>query len=325
MNTIFKRKENENEKDYFTRTAALISALLKEGKVDEARDAFAVVYEELYPIVDKVLSCESRRYRLDEETAQDYQGRAHEVITKSFHKYNNPEFLQEEDKQYEIKTFIKNITRHCVRDALAHTLGISQDRCKKLLKIRKSKAKISRTQQMDEEKVTAKMIYEDLEGLLSEDEIADLLAIEKGHLSLELMWENGEKHDTDDGIDKSVYGDVLTEDCKQALDGAAAKLTDLDTYILMKEFGLLGESMLRQEMCDFVITPVFQELFDRDETIRARTNSVKTAYNKKAKIMRVLAELNGSINMSEVEGCLVSYFCKRWKQICKERFSDTKH
>ena len=62
MNTIFKRKENENEKDYFTRTAALISALLKEGKVDEARDAFAVVYEELYPIVDKVLSCESRRW-----------------------------------------------------------------------------------------------------------------------------------------------------------------------------------------------------------------------------------------------------------------------
>ena len=31
----------------------------------------------------------------------------------------------------------------------------------------------------------------------------------------------------------------------------------------------------------------------------------------------ILAELNGKVSMSDVQGCLISYFMKRWEQIEK--------
>ncbi|QGX45264.1 hypothetical protein [Streptococcus equinus] len=94
-------------------------------------------------------------------------------------------------------------------------------------------------------------------------------------------------------------------------------MSDLDVYILVKEFGLLGESFQRMEMCDFVITPTFQKLLEEDSMIRSKEDPVKTAYNKKAKIMKILAELSGKASESDVQGFLVSYFMKRWEQIEK--------
>lgn len=80
---------------------------------------------------------------------------------------------------------------------------------------------------------------------------------------------------------------------------------------------MLGEELRRMEMCDFVITPTFTKLFAEDNMIRSKVDPVRTAYNKKNKIMKVLAELNGRINMEDVEGCLAAYFMKRWEQIEK--------
>lgn len=51
--------------------------------------------------------------------------------------------------------------------------------------------------------------------------------------------------------------------------------------------------------------------------IRSKEDPVKTAYNKKAKIMKILAELSGKASESDVQGFLVSYFMKRWEQIEK--------
>lgn len=114
-----------------------------------------------------------------------------------------------------------------------------------------------------------------------------------------------------------IFENDLSENGKTELDKASARMSDLDVYILFKEFGLLGESLRRMEMCDFVITPTFQKLFEEDKMIRSKDDPVKTAYNKKAKIVRILAELNGKVSMSDVQGCLVSYFMKRWEQIEK--------
>lgn len=161
------------------------------------------------------------------------------------------------------------------------------------------------------------MIHERIGEGISKGLIVDLLNMEKGHVSLTEMQENGEQMGAEDDIDPSVYGTDISDDCKSVLDEASAKLSDLDIYILMKEFGLLGEELQKQDMCDFVISATFQKLYDADDKIRSKNDPVKTAYNKKSKIMKVLAEMNGKINMADVEGCLVSYFMKRWEQISK--------
>ena len=69
------------------------------------------------------------------------------------------------------------------------------------------------------------------------------------------------------------------------------------------------------EMCDFVVTPLFRKLLDEDDSIRSKSDSLKTAYNKKSKIKKALVELGGKISMDDVEGCLTSYVQKLWEQI----------
>ena len=319
MNEEFKRRAGETNRDYFTRTAKMLCDLKAVGKQVEAANGFGIVARELFPIVDQVISYESFRNKLDDETKQDYRDRVYDVIISDFYKYNNPDFMKEENrgKQYAIKTFIKRRTQYCIREAIANTLGIANDRARTLLRIRRVREDISKELEITENKVTHEMIFEEMGGEVELNEIIDLLRAEKGHLSIDVMAQTGENTKDRYEMGAEVYGTDLDDTCKAPLDEAMNRLSDLDVYLLMKEFGLLSEKENAMEMFDFVITPTFQKLFDRDVTIRSRENPLRTAYNKNAKIMRVLAELNGRLNMCDVEGCLVRYFCERWNQIEK--------
>lgn len=70
---------------------------------------------------------------------------------------------------------------------------------------------------------------------------------------------------------------------------------------------MLGEQIRNQEMCDFVVTSLFQKLLIEDKTIRSKADPVKTAYNKKNKIKKALASLNGKVNMSDLIGTIETY------------------
>lgn len=315
MNEEFKRRAGENDKRYFTRVAKMKLA----GKKDEATEGFKEVCNELVPVVEQVIDCESIRNRLDEDTKLDYAERVYAVISKIFYRYNNPAFMKKDaGKQFEIKTFIKSRTQYCMRNAIAHSLGIAHDRARTLLRIRSVRETIAKEREISEDKVTAEMLYERMEESVALEEIVDLLGVEKGHLSLDVLPETSNFSEEQYEIGLEVYGIDLDDTCKAPLDEAMSRLSDLDVYLLMKEFGLLSEKENAMEMCDFVITPTFQKLFDRDETIRSRENPLRTAYNKNAKVMRVLAELNGRLNMCDVEGCLVPYFLKRWKNVLEK-------
>ena len=64
------------------------------------------------------------------------------------------------------------------------------------------------------------------------------------------------------------------------------------------------------------ISIIFQRLFQADTSIRSRENPVKTMYAKSLKVDKVLAEVNGKVNMSDVEGkgCLFRYLVERLKK-----------
>ena len=96
----FERRENEDNKEYFTRVAAMLRKLKAAGNEDEAKMAYGVVYKELCPIIKSVIECESRFYRLDDATTYGYLKKADEVISKTFHRYNDTEHLKDKEKQY---------------------------------------------------------------------------------------------------------------------------------------------------------------------------------------------------------------------------------
>lgn len=144
MRTDLIRKNNERSKEYFTRAAAIIAGLKAEGKESEAAECLSEVYGSLYDIIEEVVECESRKYRLDENTRLRYSDNVHDIVVEDFYKFNNPKFLKDSSKQYEIKTFIKNRTRCCLRTAIADSLGISQNACRVLFKVREIRADISK-------------------------------------------------------------------------------------------------------------------------------------------------------------------------------------
>lgn len=143
------------------------------------------------------------------------------------------------------------------------------------------------------------------------EKIVELLEIEKGIVSLDEVREKGEQIDFTEGIEASVLGNEIDSDTKAKMDDVFGKLSKLDVLILLKNKKILGEEMYRMEACDFVITPIFKSLFEEDTSIRSKVNPIKTVYAKTQKIEKVLSEMNGKINMADVDGCLVRYFVEK--------------
>jgi hypothetical protein len=52
---------------------------------------------------------------------------------------------------------------------------------------------------------------------------------------------------------------------------------------------------------------ILLKLLIEDKTIRSKADPVKTAYNKKNKIKKALASLNGKVNMSDLIGTIETY------------------
>ena len=125
--------------------------------------------------------------------------------------------------------------------------------------------------------------------------------------------------------DKDINYAVITKefdsemdfDTKEILDEAFKSFSGLDYYILMKEYGMFGEQIRNQEMCDFVVTSLFQKLLIEDKTIRSKADPVKTAYNKKNKSKKALASLNGKVNMSDLIGTIETYVEDKLKSYIK--------
>lgn len=104
---------------------------------------------------------------------------------------------------------------------------------------------------------------------------------------------------------------VLEEETKQILDEVFLNMSGLEIYILLKEYGFLGEEIRKQEMDQFVKTETFLRLMDEDKGIRAEQNLIKMAYNKNSKIKKILKSMNGKVNMLDLEGVIEDYLYRK--------------
>ena len=286
-----------------TRVAAYIALLKKQGLLNEADEASNVAFWEIFDIIKEMVECESRRCKLDDQTQEAYMTRVMNVAPKLIYKFNNPEYMDDkyEGKQFEVKTFFKSRTQYCIREAVASVLEITPEEAKVLLKIRSARATLARENDMSEDDVNVEEIYAKLGEDISLAQIMELILIEKGKDSYNRVTEQGiEKfrplgsHGSSQesfDIDEVVFGKSLDDDVKQIFDGVFAKMSRLEIYLLLKNYGFLGEDMRSMDMEDFVQDPDFQRYFNEDTSIRSRKDPVKTAYNKNAKIEKAIAAI----------------------------------
>lgn len=235
------------------------------------------------------------------------------MVINEFHKFNN--YDTDSEKEFTLECFIKSRVNGCIRDAIAEDKGLGINRSRILHNIMKAKAKIAAEKGITEDEVRVEDIHNRLKGSVSKKLVMELLELERGTVSIAEMDENGEQiGDGKSGI-VTCFDNEMDFDTRKILDETFEQFSNLDIYILMKEFGLFGEEIRKQEMCDFVITTEFQKLLAEDMTIRSKSDPIKTAYNKKIKIKKVLASLAGKINMAELEGTLEAYVEEKWKSI----------
>ena len=189
-----------------------------------------------------------------------------------------------------------------------------------MLKIKHAKNQISISKGIDHDNVSIDMIYNSLNGAISKTEIADLTILDKGYLYLDEDIDLYKQLKSIDDIFESIYIDHLPDPVKATLDRITTKLSDLDFFILLKDYGLLGEQIRMMHIDEFVKSPMFLKLFDGDNTVKSKTNPIKTVYNKKNKIKTHLQSLKNSLSMDDIDGYLVDYYISRWIQI-KDKFN----
>lgn len=317
----YEKNETEDIRSYLTRAARIYTSIADKGILKE-ENVFQIecsetelqefknyVFEIILPIVRKVVECESKRLTLSKSIQEILLSRVCELMVKDFGKFNSK--YEETGEMYSFECFIKNRIKGCIRDSIAEEQGLTVNRSRQLYTITKIRSAIVFDNQMEEENVSVELIYQRLEQEAEDQKkrpISKKLLIELlDHLNGVEYISELEEQGIQIASKEEKHPFELEKETIQILDGIFSNMTSLDYYILLKEYGLLGEEIRKQEMDQFVKTETFLRLMDEDNSIKSEQNLVKMAYNKKSKIKKILKSINGKVDMTDLEGGLEDY------------------
>ena len=319
----YERNENEDIRSYLTRAARIYASIVDNGLRKEG-NAFLIecsegelqefknyVFEIILPIVRKVVECESKRLTLSKSIQEILFSRVCELMVSDFGKFNSA--YEVTGEMYSFECFIKSRIKGCIRASIAEEQGLTVNRSRQIYTITKIRSAIAFDNQMEEENVSVEMIYRRLEQEAEEQKkrpiskklLIDLLDLLKGAEYISELEEQGIQIASNSNEEKQMMS--IGKETVQVLDEVFLNMSGLDYYILLKEYGLLGEEVRKQEMDQFVKTETFLRLMDEDNGIRSEQNLVKMAYNKKSKIKKILKSINGKVDMLDLEGVIEDY------------------
>lgn len=309
----------------------------------EKEEVETYVLKKLMPEIRAASKAKSRKLEL----SYDREALFHQLLVvkvyEEFYKYNKAQHLVEEDKTYEVSSFIETQARVAFRDLLVEERGLPRHTIENMGFVSSAVADIVMDQGISLKEVTSDMVYETMgkDKLISKKMIDILLDLLKGSFSIEDMTERekGCLKCDDDLIDQiSVDMDPHT---KAKLDAVFAAFSDLELFILMKEFGFFGKeigSMTAREISyqDYFVDMVRKENlgaknieFGTVKVTRPGRNSgadevllvenvfyVKERYynNKVAKVRKKLSSLATAVEKEDLLGCLDGYCRKLWME-----------
>lgn len=317
----YEKNETEDIRSYLTR-AARIYASTVDNRLPKEENIFQVecsetelqefknhLFEIILPIVRKVVECESKRLTISKSIQEILFSRVCELMVNDFGEFNAA--YEETGEMYSLECFIKSRIKGCIRASIAEEQGLTVNRSRQLYTITKIRSAIAFDNQMEEENVSVEMIYRRLEqeavkqkkSPISKKLLIELLDHLNGVAYISELEEQGIQIAGKE--EKQPF--VLEEETKQILDEVFSNMSGLDYYIFLKEYGLLGEEIRKQEMDQFVKTETFLRLMDNDNSIRSEQDLVKMVYNKNSKIKKILKSINGKVDMLDLESVIEDY------------------
>ena len=211
----------------------------------EKKEVETYVLKKLMPEIKAASKAKSRKVEL----SYDREALFHELLVvkvyEEFHKYNKAQHLAENDKTYEISSFIETQARAAFRDFLVEERGLPRHTIENMGFVSSAVADIVMDQGISLKEVTSDMVYEKMgkEKLISKKMIDILLDLLKGSSSIEDMTEREmSRLKCDAELIDQVSMDMDSQ-TKAKLDAVFATFSDLELFILMKEFGFLGKEI----------------------------------------------------------------------------------
>lgn len=342
-------------KEAFTEMARVLESIrigtrLPNGRClkDELSDADKAevetyIIKKLLPEIKQIASEKSRKLDMKREREEEFTDILTICVYTEFHKFNKAEHLDEKDKTYEIGAFIETMAKSAFRDLLLGERGLPVNAIKNMSLVSAAIADIAIEKGINPKSVTREMIHETLskKKQISLEMIDMLLLLLNGEYSIEEMDESEKnmlKKDVDFESEIKLEMDPHT---KAVMDSVFVTFSDLELFILMKEFGFLGStigSMTAKEMSyqDYFVGLVRKEKLGSkniefgnvrirrpgrdssatEELLVEGVYYVKDRYynNKMAKIRKNLGELAQSLEKDDLVGCLEDYCINIWKE-----------
>lgn len=346
-------KEVQNKEEYFTKAATWVNSM-RNGTVleddvclssdlseAEKQELLEYIMEQLMPEIKTVAKFKKKRTSLEYYKAEELEAILSMKVFEEFHKFNNAEYLADKQKRFTISAFIEHKSREAMREMLIQERALPVNVIRNLKYINDAVLAISEEQKISHDDVTAEMVFERLSGKsISYKMVLSLMEVYHGTLSIDDM-ENVEDslQDNMNNLENKLNEEIDNE-TKKILDQVFMDFSKMELYIIMKEFGFLGDQIRKMTAKELSYKDYFvsmaREDRDGDKNIefgnvqikRPGRNSacddeifVESVYyvkekfysNKVAKIKRKLACLKDKISMPEVEGCLEGYCMELWK------------
>lgn len=317
--------------------------LKEELSVEEKDAAETYIMKKLIPEIREASKAKSRKLELSCEQEKLFNQLLLEHVYVEFHKYNKAQHLSQKDKTYEVSTFIDIQAKAAFRDYLIEERGLPVNTIQNMSLVSTAVAEIAMDKEIRPKEVTSDMVYEAVgkEKQISKEMIDILLGLLKGSVSIEEI-PNFESTYSDGAADIEDEIELEMDPVTKAkMDAVFATFSDLELFILMKEFGFFGKeigSMTAREMSyqDYFVDMARKEKlgaknieFGTVKVTRPGRNSgaeevllvenvfyVKERYynNKVAKIRKKLASLATTVEKDDLLGFLDGYCWKLWKE-----------
>lgn len=347
-------KDEQSKEEYFTKAATWVNSIrnatvlldgscLKEDlSGTEQQELLEYVMEQLMPEIRTVARFKKKRTSLDEYKAEELEAILTMKVFEEFHKFNDADFLADKQKRYTISAFIEHKAREAMRELLIQERGLPVNVIRNLKLINDTVLAISEEQEISHDDVTAEMVFERLNGKsISYKMVISLMEVYHGVVSIDEMENVDESlQDNINNLEQRM-NEEIDIDIKKILDQVFLDFSKLELYILMKEFGFLGDQIRKMTAKELSYKDYFVKMAredrDGDKSIefgnvqikRPGRNSacedellVESVYyvkekfysNKMAKIKRRLTLLKDRVSMAEIEGCLESYCMNLWEE-----------
>lgn len=164
--------------------------------------------------------------------------------------------------------------------------------------------------------VTAKMLKPYLNIEISEKSINAYLSHLRGTESVDIMLDMGADI-LDAGMDveaEAMKDDTMDPETIKTLDELTSKLSKLDVFILLYDYGAFDEYAKRLTAAELSKTKIFKQLLQQDKNVRS-ADGTRIISNKRKKNKEALVEIGKKVSLDDLEGRALEYFLKKYEDM----------